>query len=47
MDGSPLRLLEVAPVAITVVIVIWHLRAERRAAAEFAAAEEDARGPHA
>ena len=45
MDASALRLLEIAPVAIAVVVVMWHLRLERRAAA--AAAEETARAPHA
>jgi hypothetical protein len=45
MDASAFRLLEVAPVAIAVVVVIWHFRVERRAAA--ADAGDDARRPHA
>jgi hypothetical protein len=45
MDASALRLLEVAPVAIAVPVVMCHLRVERRAAA--AAADERARAPHA
>jgi hypothetical protein len=45
MDASALRLLEVAPVAIAVVVVTWHFHVERRAAV--AMAEEDARAPHA
>ena len=45
MDASALRLLEVAPVAIAVVVVIWHFRAERRAGA--AVADEQASAPHA
>jgi len=45
MDASALRLLEVAPVAIAVVVVVGHLRTERRAAA--VAAEEAAGAPHA
>ena len=45
MDTSALRLLEVAPVAIAVVIVVRHFRVERRSAA--AAADDEARGPHA
>ncbi len=45
MDASALPWLEVAPVAITAVVVVWHFRAERRAAA--AAAEEAMRAPHA
>ena len=32
MDGSTLRLLEVAPVAITALIVFRHFRGARRAA---------------
>ena len=45
MDSSALRLLEIAPVAIAVVVVIGHFRAERRAAA--AAAEEATGASHA
>ena len=46
MDTSALRLLEVAPIAIAIVVVIWHFRAERRAAAA-TAVEDSAGAPHA
>ena len=46
MDTSVLGLLEVAPIAIAVAVVIWHFRGERRAAAAVAA-EEDERVSHA
>jgi hypothetical protein len=42
MDTSTLSLLEVAPVAITVVVVVLHVRSERR----LAAAEDEPRAPH-
>ena len=45
MDASALRLLEVAPIAIALVVVIWHVRGERRAAA--ALADEQSSVPHA
>jgi hypothetical protein len=44
MDASALPLLEVAPVAITVAVVIWHFRIQRRTVA---AEQEQARAPHA
>jgi hypothetical protein len=44
MGGWGLGLLEVAPVAIVVVIVVRHFRAQRRAAAD---ADQEARRPHA
>ena len=47
MDASAVPLLEIAPVAIAAVLVIWHFRSERRAAAMGAVAEEDAHAPHA
>ena len=43
MDAWTLGLLEVAPIAIAVVIVFRHFRDQRRAAA----VEERARAPHA
>ena len=44
MGGSPLGLLEVAPVAIAVVVAIWHVRAVHRAPA---AEDEERTAPHA